>query len=167
MVLTCRLLKLRCMTLVAVGVHKPVIAVHMTRLAGLRNVCARERKLGPAVIECRRLPCNRGVTLGTVMIETACTVAWICCCRVIARMTTSAIRRQILVLIIDVTLITRHRLMCASQCEWRPAMAEGGRLPCCCCVTRLTVLAEVSHRVVRVCSLLELRLVTCYALARF
>jgi hypothetical protein len=150
MILTCRLLELRHMTLVAVGVRQLVVAVHMTSLARLRDVCTRERKLGSAVIERRRLPCGRVMTLGTVMIETAGTMAWICCTCIIARMTTVAIRGQILILIVDVTLNTCHRLMRASQCEWRTAMIECGWLPCRCRVTRLAILAEVPHHMVRI-----------------
>ena len=51
----CRLLELRLMALVAIGVMQLVVPVHMARLACCCNVCTRQREERRAVIK-RRWP---------------------------------------------------------------------------------------------------------------
>jgi hypothetical protein len=63
------LLVLRLMTLVAIAIHKLVVAVRMTRLTLRGNMSTSQRKSRGSVVECRVAPVRRRMTLSTVVIK--------------------------------------------------------------------------------------------------
>jgi hypothetical protein len=56
-------------TLVAIGIGEPVVAIDVARLALRRHMFARQRELRGAVTECRRLPSTCCVARLAPMIQ--------------------------------------------------------------------------------------------------
>ncbi len=158
--------EIRLMTLVAVGVNKLIVTIHVTRLTLDRNVSAGQREPCCAVIERCTRPVRRRVTLGAIMTEVACYMVRIGCVCEIRLMTLIAIRVHKLVVAIHVTRLALDGNVRPRQWEPGRAMIERRRAPSRCRVALGTIMTEVSAGVVRVARLQELCLVTLIAIGR-
>jgi hypothetical protein len=124
MVRVLRLRVLRCVAGIAVRVHELVVAVHVALDALRRHVCPRQREIRRRMIECRRLPRRLRMARQTIMTELSLLMIRIGGGVVIPRVTVPTRMRQILILIIDMTLIARNCLMRPDEWEHRICMVK-------------------------------------------
>ena len=110
-----RLGKLRLVAGIAIRVRQLVIAIRVAILTLNCYVSSGEREPRSRMIKCRGTPCRLHMTRKAIVTELSLLMIGICCAAKVCSMTIPACVRQILVLIIHVTLIARDRLMCADK----------------------------------------------------
>jgi hypothetical protein len=158
MVRILRLRVLRCVAGIAVRVRELVVAVHMALDARHSHVRPRQREIRRGVVERRRLPGSLRVACQTIMTELSLLMIRIGGGVVIPRVAVPTRVRQILILIIDVTLIAGNRLMRADELERRVGVIECRRAPHRRRMARRAILTETGQHVTRVCRLVVIRL---------
>jgi hypothetical protein len=100
------------------------------------------------------------------MAEVACHVVRIRGSLEVGLMAIVARARQSDVLVVDMALSARNRLMRPSQRKLSRRVTEDGRPPRCGGVARLTVMAEIAQHVVRILRLLEITLMALVAVLK-
>lgn len=131
------------MTLDAVGVSDVVIAVHMTRLTRLGNMCALQRKCSVVVIEGRGSPCIESMARHTVVTELSGGMRRILRRVIVGFMALPAVRICEVVVAVDVAGLTGLRNVGALQREIRRGMIKGRGFPARVCMTGGTVVTEL------------------------
>ncbi len=76
------------------------------------------------MVERRGRPCRLCVTRQAVVTELSLLMIGICCAVKVCSMAIPACVREALILIIDVALIARYRLMCTHEWERRVAVVK-------------------------------------------
>jgi hypothetical protein len=115
---------LRRVARVAVRVLKLIVAVHVAILTLNRYVTPRERKVGRRVIERRRMPRRLRVARQTIVAELPLLMVGIGRIVERRRMAIPTCMRKILILIVDMALIARYRLVRTDQRKCRVRMIE-------------------------------------------
>ena len=137
------------MTGIASRVGELVVVVRVARLTRCRHVRTRQRELGRAVIEGRRLPSRRRMTRRTVLAEIACNVVGVLCPVEFRTVTLKTGRKYELIISIRVTRLARRRCVHTYQRKLRRVVVECRRLPRCRCMTQLTVRGEPPRHMIR------------------
>ncbi len=129
---------------IAVRVLQLIIAVHVAILTLSLCVPSGQRKVRRRVIKRGGTPRSLRVTRQAVVTELSLLVIGICRAIEFRGMTIPACVRQVLILIVHVTLIARYRLMRTDKRVVRVCMIERRGKPRCACVARSAIMIEVA-----------------------
>lgn len=135
---------------IAVRVLQLIVAVHMAILTQSLCVPPGQRKIRRRMIKRGGTPRILRVTRQAVVTELSLLMVGICGAIEICSMAIPACVRQILILIIHVTLIARNRQMRADKRVVCIRVVKRRRKPRRTCVARCTIMAEVAQHMVRV-----------------
>ena len=158
-----RPVEVRRMALIAIGVHQLVVPVGVAcrALHGNMRTCQREAR--STMIERRRVPVGRRMTLRAIMVEVTRDMVRVRRPLEIGLMALIAIGIHQLVVAVGVACRALHGDVRTRQREARGTMIECRRVPVGRRVTLRAIMVEIAADVVRVCRLLEIRLVTLVA----
>ncbi len=159
-----RLRKLRLVAWIAIRVHELVIAIRVAVLTLYYYMSSGEREARRRMVKRCGMPRRLHVTRQAIVTELSLLMIRICCAIEIRGMTIPAGVRQILVLIIHVTLIARNRLMCTDKRVAGVRVIERRWEPRCACVAWSAIMIEVAQYVIRTLRLGKLRLVAWIAI---
>lgn len=158
--------EIRLVTLVAILIHQAIVVIGMTRLALQPRVTPCQRKTCCRMIERRRAPGCRCMTLRAVRAEIPRLVIRIGCRIIIATVTIDAIGGCIRVLVVDVTLIAGDSLMCSCQGKACHRVIEGCRTPSTLGMTCLAVRRKIACDMIGIRGPVKIRAVACNAIRR-
>lgn len=136
------------MALVAIIVHKLIIAIHMAQLTLCGNMCTGQWKTCRAVAKCGSAPVGRGMALRTVMAVVAGTMVWVRCLLVLRLMALIAIVVHKLVVAVGVAQLALCRRVSTRQREVRGRVVKRSISPVRCRVALSTVMIEISRDMV-------------------
>jgi hypothetical protein len=108
----------------AARIHQLIVVVCMTVLASGRTVFPGQRELRGIVIKRGGLPCGCRVTLTASLRIAQRLVIRIGCTGILGTMTIEAIHRQTGELIVGMTILAQHGLVCAGQRKSRIVVRE-------------------------------------------
>ena len=137
------------MALITVCVCQLVIAVDMTRLAGSRHVCSRQRERRRAMVKRRGQPCRSAVTCLAIVAEVPCNMVRFRNRLEVGRVALVAIGVYQLVVTVHMARLTVGGHMCSGQWKGGRCMVECCRQPGRGPMARLAVMTEIPRDVVR------------------